>query len=93
MSPKNVNSEDVVREAEVEVTETAITVKLPSKDDMPENNADAMSRFGDALTLLLERFNAADKGSDTKKKLRRQIRKLGYSLSEGRTRGLLTIEL
>ena len=86
MSPKN-------NRAEVTVTENAITVILPKKDEMPTSNSEAMDRFGDALNVLLRKFNEADKGSDVKKKLRRQIRKLGYSLADNRQRGILTIEL
>lgn len=86
MSPKN-------NRAEVTVTDNAITVILPKKDEMPTSNSEAMERFGDALTVLLRKFNEADKGSDVKKKLRRQIRKLGYSLADNRQRGILTIEL
>jgi hypothetical protein len=87
MSPKS-NSR-----AEVTVTDNAITVILPKKDEMPTSNSEAMDRFGEALTVLLRKFNEAEKGSDVKKKLRRQIRKLGYSLADNRQRGILTIEL
>lgn len=83
MSPKN----EVVKNG------NTLLVQKPSKENMPKSNDEAMSRFGDALNVLLKKFNEAEKGSDVKKVLRRKIRSLGYRLADNRQRGVLVIEL
>lgn len=70
-----------------------LVVKLPSKDEMPTSNMECREMFGEAVDALLLQFNEAEKGSELKKKIRRQLRKIGYKLSEGRERGIIRIAL
>lgn len=72
-----------------------ISVTVPSKENKPTSNEEAMQRFGPAIekglaALKEAKLDKSDEGEATAKKIRRNLRKLGYTLAGNRTRGVVT---
>ena len=73
-----------------------ISVNLPKKGEVPQSNEAAMAKYGEAITALRSKFDKLGKSDadlELKKKIRRNLRKLGFKLADERQRGVLVIEL